>query len=296
MNTTRSTSLLLITSRAALAVVLPMLLAACAPSTATLRPAAAPAGEVQGSATTHTPASAQAVVTQAQVALPPAATGGAAFFGRWKDVPAPAAGSTRVPVVIFLHGSSGLGLKAIEDWQRWLLTLGVASVAPDSFALPQRLTYKSPVGKAVYERIHALRASEIAITQRAVAAAPWADPTRQVLAGTSEGAVAVARHAGPGVLARMLYAWSCEDNYFVDRHATAIGDAPLLNVISARDPYFSATNAWLGATAPQGHCGAVFAANKNATIVLIGAAPHTLLNHVPARDATAGFLRMVLQR
>jgi hypothetical protein len=40
----------------------------------------------------------------------------------------------------------------------------------------------------------------------------------------------------------------------------------------------------------------VFATNNHATIVLIGAAPHTLLNLVPARDATADFLRMVLQR
>jgi hypothetical protein len=60
-------------------------------------------------------------------------------------------GKARVPVVVFLHGSSGLGLKAIGEWQQWLATLGVASIAPDSFALPDRLTYTSPVGKDVYE-------------------------------------------------------------------------------------------------------------------------------------------------
>jgi hypothetical protein len=266
------------------------LLGACAQTPVAPPVAVTPPGEVQGRASVHTAAS--------QLALPAQATGGAAFFGRWSDAPAAAPGATRVPVVVFLHGSSGPGLKAIEEWQRWLLTLGVASVAPDSFALPERLTYKSPVDKSVYERIHALRTSEIEPTRAAVLAAAWADPTRLVLAGTSEGAVSVARHAQAGFAARMLYAWSCEDNYFVAAHRTVVkADEPVLNVISASDPFFSSTNAWVGTAAvTQGHCGAVFGKNKRATTVLIGDAPHTLLNLVPARDATAAFLRGVLAR
>ena len=31
----------------------------------------------------------------------------------------------RAPVVVFLHGSSGLGLKAIGEWQLWLADLGI---------------------------------------------------------------------------------------------------------------------------------------------------------------------------
>lgn len=277
----------------ALAATLALAFAGCAPLPVAPSAAPTPAGEVKGHAAVHTPASAQAALAQAQVALPAAATGGAPFFGRWQALPAPAAGAAKAPVVVFLHGSSGLGLKAIETWQRWLADQGIASVAPDSFALPDRLTYTSPVDKATYERIHALRASEIEITRQALSTIPWADPARLVLAGTSEGAVAVARHAGPGFAARMLYAWSCEDNYFVDGHRTAVGAAPLLNVISSSDPYFSASNPWVGTAAARGHCGALFAERKNATVVLIGGAPHTLLNLPPAQTATAGFLRTV---
>jgi hypothetical protein len=261
---------------------------------ATAQTAAPPAGIVKGSATQHTAASRAEAIANANVALPGAATGGAPYFGKWRDLPREA--GARVPVVVFLHGSSGLGLKAIEEWQRWLAGLGVASVAPDSFALPDRLTYTSPVGKDVYERIHTLRAGEIAAALEAVRVASWADARRVVIAGTSEGATAVARYGGTDVAGRIVYAWSCEDNYFVDAHRTAVvPDQPVLNIISASDPFFSPANAWLGNAAAKGHCGAALAENKRAAVVLISGAPHTLLNLPAARYATEGYVREVLR-
>ena len=257
--------------------------------------ATAPAGRIQGHATVHDAASRAGLVANAQLALPAAATGSGVFVGAWRDRPAPPPG-TRLPVVLFLHGSSGLGLKAIGEWQRWLAGLGVASVAPDSFALPDRLTYTSPIDRATYERIHALRSSEIAPMLDALRAVPWVDPARIVLAGTSEGSVAVARHPGDGFAGRLIYTWSCEDNYFVDGARTAPAPAlPVLNIISSTDPYFSSSNGWLDRPHAQGHCGAALAAHPRATIVLIPGAPHTLLNLPAARDATAAFVRDVLR-
>ena len=146
-----------------------------------LRPNQQPQGELKGSASAHTAASLAAAVANAALVLPARPTGGALFAGRLADAPPAAA---RVPVVVFIHGSSGLGLAAIGEWQRWLASLGVASVAPDSFALPDRITYTSPVDKATYEKIHAMRAAEIEAALAAVRRQPWADPARIVLAGT----------------------------------------------------------------------------------------------------------------
>jgi hypothetical protein len=255
--------------------------------------APAPAGSVKGTAFAHDAASRQGLMANANVALPASLTGGAIYFG--KPDAAPATAGRRAPVVVFLHGSSGLGLKAIEEWQRWLAGIGIASIAPDSFALPDRLTYQSPIGRDIYERIHALRASEIAAATAAVTAAPWADATRLALAGTSEGAVAVARHGGADYRGRIIFSWSCEDNYFVETHATAAPDLPVLNVISMTDPYFSPSNAWLRNPAARGHCGAALATAKDATVVLIAGAPHTLINLVAARNAAEGFLRRILK-
>lgn len=171
---------------------------------------AAPLGELKGSAWVHTKESLSAAIQQADVCLPAAATGGASFCGKYRDLPK--VSGRPVPVVVFLHGSSGLGLKAIGEWQQWLAGLGYASLAPDWFALPDHVTYKSPIDKASYERIHALRASEIAPALAALKDHAWADGNRLILAGTSEGSVPVARYTGKEFAARILYAWSCETN------------------------------------------------------------------------------------
>lgn len=268
-------------------------LAGCSGNPVTPAPAA-PKGELKGSAWAHTDASRPLVVRQAQVALPASVTGGTPYLGKWSGVP-PVQG--KAPVAVFLHGSSGLGLAAIGDWQKWLASQGWASVAPDSFALADRVTYQSPVGKTTYEKVHALRASEITLTADALLDAPWADTRHMVLAGTSEGAVSVARYEGPVFAGRIMYAWSCEPNYFVETPRNAFGDGtPVLNVISSTDPFFSPTNLWLGNPAAVGHCGPALKDHKKASVVLIPGAPHTLLNLPAARAATLGLLAQVLAR
>lgn len=252
--------------------------------------AAAPVGETKGAALAHTAESSRGAISGAQVALPASVTGGAPYLGPLRGAPTQV--KARVPVVVFMHGSSGLGLKAIGEWQQWLASLGVASLAPDSFALPDRLTYKSPIDKATYERIHALRLSEVALAVQALPTLPWADASRLLLAGTSEGAPAVARYTGAEFAGRILYSWSCENNYFVEQHRTALpADRPVLNVMSSTDVFFSPSNAWLGNPAAKGHCGDALASNKQASVVLIPGAPHTLLMLPPARHATEGFVR-----
>lgn len=253
---------------------------------------AQPAGTIQGSAFEHTPASAVAAIEGGHLALPPAMTGGTAFFGKWRDRPA---NIQPGPVIVFLHGSSGLKLGAIEEWQKWLSGLGLASVAPDSFALPDRLTYSSPIDKKTYERVHALRATEIVLALNALKRTSWADPGRLVLAGTSEGATAVARNADSAFAARLIYSWSCEDNYFVEAHGTRVSaEQPVMNVISSVDPFFSTTNTYLGNANARGNCAAALAEAKRAVVALVPGAPHTLINFPYARAITKGFLEAAL--
>mgnify|MGYP000905479942 CR=1 FL=1 len=51
----------------------------------------------------------------------------------------------------------------------------------------------------------------------------------------------------------------------------------------------------LGNASATGHCGAALKANKQASVVLIPGAPHTLMNLPAARHPTEGFLRDVLK-
>jgi hypothetical protein len=248
-----------------------------------------PKGEIKAGPLTHTAESSSGLVREAQVGLPNSLVQGAVYVGPLKD--APKLSNAKVPVVLFMHGSSGLGLKAIAEWQQWLASMGIASIAPNSFALQNRLTYTSPIDKETYEKLHAFRATEIDITLQALKQMQWADTTKFVLAGTSEGSVPVARYPGKEFVGRIMFAWSCEDNYFVTAHKTAIpDDQPTLNIISSTDPYFSQSNTWLGNPQGIGHCGAVLKNNKKASIVLIPGGPHTVLTFIQAKSPVQGFL------
>ena len=246
-------------------------------------------GEIMGSAWVHTAESLLASAQQADVVLPAKATGGAIFNGKLKDIPK--LSGSKVPVVVFMHGSTGLALKAIGEWQQWLAGLGYASVAPDSFSLPNRVTYKSPIDVDSYERVHALRGSEIAPTVQALKSQTWVDASQLILAGSSEGSVPVAQYTGTEFMARILYAWSCEQNYFVKEPKNAFETGkPVLNIISSTDPFFSKSNSWVGNANPAGHCGAALKGNASASVLLIPDAQHTVLGVPAARQATAGFL------
>ena len=259
-----------------------------------------PAGAVTGSAWQHTPQSMAAAIASAWVTLPAKATGGAPFYGKLADAPktlAPVA--ARVPVVVFAPGSTGIN-EPVKAWQKWLADdVGVASFTLDGMQLPDRIGYTSPVGKDIYEKVHALRAQEIAAAVAAAASQPWTDAARIVIAGQSEGAVSVARYraaeGAPKEIARILFSWSCESNYHVEAPRTAIADTlPVLNVMSSTDPYFSHANPWLGNAAAKGHCGDALKDNKSAEIVLLPQAPHTLFNLPAARGVTKAFLLQVL--
>lgn len=273
-------------------------LSACATSApgAPAAKVAVPQGAIQGSVTQHTAASLQQTVDQAWVSLPAQVTGAAPYHGVLSQAPA---SKTQVPVVVFVHGSSGVN-PAIKEFQKWAAqTLGVASISADSMQVKDRMTYKSPIAKADYEVVHAMRAAELSATMAALPQLAFADPQRVVIAGTSEGAVAVARYqAAAGVApekGRLLLSWTCEDNYHVQSHRTQLPNTlPVLNVVSSTDLYFSPSNSWLGNAAAVGHCGTALKDNQVSSVVLIPGAPHTLFNLPQARQPIEGFLRAQL--
>jgi len=268
------------------------LLASAALLLATAVLAADKPGETKGTELEPSPDNLALTWAKANLVLPATLLGGRRWEGHAEDAP-DAIGIA--PLVILMHGSSGVA-PAVKEFQVWLADeLGVASVAPDSLAIPDRLTYTSPVDVATYERVHALRLAELENTLKAARDWSWVDRFRVVLAGTSEGAVAVGRYAGKDAAARLIYSWSCEDNYFVTAPRLGIGPKePVLNAISARDPYFSAANPWNKDRAVTGSCAAALKDDPKAEVLVIDADVHTILNRPEVRDRTAAFLRGVL--
>ena len=249
-------------------------------------------GKISGSAVVHTKESMARAIEAAWVALPAAVTGSLVYEGILSKAPRAQA---RAATVVFVHGSGGINPQ-IKAFQKWMAEeLGIASVTLDSYQLPDRMTYSSPIAKSDYEKIHALRASELKATVAWLPEAGWFDG-RFVIAGTSEGAVAVARYrraaSAPLERGRIIFSWSCEDNYHVESARNAIPEnMPVLNVMSATDKYFSKANSYLGNDAALGHCGRALAKNRFASIVLIPEAPHTLLNLPQTHQVVEGFLK-----
>lgn len=249
-------------------------------------------GKIQGSAVVHSKESLAKAIASGWVALPGTLTGGSLYEGPLAQAPKT---KGKAASLIFVHGSGGLN-NNIKAFQKWLAEkLGIASFTLDSFQLPDRMTYSSPIPKADYEKIHSLRSSELTAAVDWLKTAPWFDG-RFVIAGTSEGAVAVARYvktaSAPAERGRIIFSWSCEDNYHVESHKTSIpDDLPILNIMSATDKYFSKANSYLGNEAALGHCGNALAKNTVSSIVLIPGAPHTLMNLPQAREAVEGFLK-----
>ncbi|MGJ4892085.1 hypothetical protein ACQR1Y_28100 [Bradyrhizobium sp. HKCCYLRH3099] len=231
---------------------------------------------------------------KANLVLPAALAGGRRWEGHAEDAPDVIG---IAPLVVVMHGSSGVA-PAIKEFQVWLADeLGAASVAPDSLAIPDRLTYTSPIDVATYERVHALRLAELDNALKSARDWSWVDRQRVVIGGTSEGSVAVGRYAGKDVAARLIYSWSCEDNYFVTAPRLGIGPKePVLNAISARDPYFSAANPWNKDRAVTGSCASALKDDPKAEVMVIDADVHTILNRPEVRERSAQFLRGVLDQ
>lgn len=229
-----------------------------------------PQGTIKGKAWVQTDRTMAEAMAQSWTVLPASVTGDKTYEGT--NIRAPET-KGKAPAVIFVHGSGGINPQIKAFQKRLADELGIASFTADSFQLPDRMTYTSPIDPMDYEKIHALRASE--------------------------GAVAVARYvraaAAPAEAGRIIFSWSCENNYHVVQHKTRIPDGmPVLNIMSSKDKYFSQANPYLGNHEAVGNCSKALQGNPNARIVLIKDAPHTLMNEPEAREAEDKFLKDVL--
>ena len=190
------------------------------------------------------------------------------YEGPLKDFPKEKIRLEAEPLVLFAHGSSGIG-EPLKAFGRWLASFGIGFLCPNSFVLKDRITYTSPVSRDDYERIHVMRSAELANAAARLTEVPGFDG-RYIVAGTSEGGVAAHRTAIPQ-------------------------DMPVLNVMSAADKFFSQANSWLDNPSALGHAGRTLANHTDASIVLIPGAPHTLFALPQTQSAVEGFLERVLE-
>jgi dienelactone hydrolase len=108
--------------------------------------------------------------------------------------------------------------------------LGYVVVAPDSTASGREITCPTKIYSVL------ARHQEIDDAVEKTTAWPWVDRSRLVLAGHSEGGIATALYARPGVVrAKIIMGWTCTAGS--DAYHGLRGVDPALSFVFDRDPW-----------------------------------------------------------
>ena len=163
------------------------------------------------------------------------------------------------PLVLFLHGCAGLrggSRNAITTFR----SLGYAVIAPDSFARPGR----EVVCKGRKPYVMSLRAAEIEYALEQISTLEWADQSALVLAGFSEGGIAVSEYRGGDAFrGYIILGWDCRRGI--------LPSGPVLAIQGALDPISSGAS-----------CGVLF--RKSSESIIVPRAGHDV-SGFPETDA-----------
>jgi dienelactone hydrolase len=144
------------------------------------------------------------------------------------------------PVVIFMHGCTGIENHAEMQWGQYLKDLGFIVVIPDSLARRDR--YPSCDGAtASYfgtHTTHRLRQQEIDNAYTMVVNSPWAQKNNIFLMGHSEGGIAAARTKRDDFQGIIISGWTCHSKYQGYAGIYSPLTVPVLSIIWKQDRWF----------------------------------------------------------
>ena len=149
----------------------------------------------------------------------------------------------RLPVVIYLHGCSGIWHGTHRRMQ-FLAGNGFMVIAPASLArkkYPRSCkvdTYKA----GLYRQTLKMRQADAGYAIEQVKAMPFVDADRVVLMGLSQGGITTAtfeaRNKGQSVSARIIEGWTCHDRWPEYNGVRAPASEPVLALVGSKDPWF----------------------------------------------------------
>jgi hypothetical protein len=192
-----------------------------------------------------------------------------------------------LPVVIYLHGCTGIDPDHDARWGDFIKGLGYIAVLPDSMARPGRKSNCDPKIKrgGAFPQANVMRLQETSYALEQVKKSTWADTNNIFLMGHSEGGQASARNKLPDFRGIIISGWTCTDKARPGFDGIfAPLDTPILTLEWDHD-------AWREGTPQQGSCANKFGERKKARQVLFSGTNHTTYPKEEARDAVAQFLK-----
>ena len=157
--------------------------------------------------------------------------------------------NNKAPLIIYLHGCTGLGENRIL---KELSKTGFIVVAPDSFARNFRPMQCNPHtkkgGKNLF--IYDFRSAELTFALEKISKIPWIDFDNLFIFGVSEGAVTAALFRGRVFNGRIIAQWTCSGAPLVEGIDAPKGE-PILSIVREKDPYYAEDNT----KSQEGNCG-----------------------------------------
>lgn len=199
----------------------------------------------------------------------------------------------RLPVVVYLHGCTGIGATELAFGRR-LTEQGLVFVAPNSFARRFRPMQCDPMTRTggANQFVFDFRLGEVSYAVQRLKATPWADPDNLFLIGGSEGGVAAALYRGDAFKARVVFQWTCHGAPLI-RGVGAPADTPVLAIVNRDDPWYNRA----GDDDQAGDCGDFLADRPHSrSLVLDRGAVHGVLSDRVARQTIVGFIGDQLAR
>ena len=180
--------------------------------------------------------------------------------------------SRRWPVVVFLHGCTGLGDTV---FLKRLAAAGYVVVAPDSMARRFR-PLQCDAGRKrggfnlfVYD----FRMTELSFALHMLRRRPWVDTDNLFLVGASEGGVAAALYRGDAFNARVITQWTCHGAPLVSG-ISAPPSTPVLAIVRSSDPWYDAEHT----KAQSGDCGSFIAKRKGSASIVADGKIHDVMS------------------
>jgi len=157
---------------------------------------------------------------------------------------------TKKPKVLFFHGSGGID-KDIHTYIKLFHKLGHDVYAPDHNKIckinPKMCKkadrYSTSINKLIYDREKMDTKYKSALRLRSMeikALMKKFYPEKVILAGTSEGAIAVAKHNSKRIIGKILLSYGCGKTYFT-KDKLEIQKMPVLNILGDKDEFFGKT-------------------------------------------------------
>ena len=194
----------------------------------------------------------------------------------------------KYPVILYLHGCTGIVDWHDHDWGRTLSSIWYIVVMPDSMSRDGRIPNCDPVRKVggLFPQAHDYRQQEIEYALSQIKKSSWADQDRLFLMGHSEGGTAVAISQHQGFKANIILAWTC--NWRGDRFLDGIHspkNVPILAVAAKKDE-------WRVGRVTEGRC-IDNARGRSVTQIDLDGSIHATTKYPESKPAVLNFLKNI---